>query len=123
MFLSVKSQTGTAKSRDQCLLLVYGTAKGAHPSVGMQTGSGQDDYDRKLSLIQRAFNEISRLVFDCDYTLTPDDWRVLDEARLDDPTLSYAEVRARLVQVYQRIRRACVEKGVSYAQRKAQEVR
>lgn len=122
MIASEKDQTATAKGRDLCWFLGYRTAKGARSSVEVRTELAQDDYDRKVSLIHRAFNEISRLVFDCDYTLTDEDWRALDEARLDDPALSYAEVRARLVRVYRRIQRACIEKGVRHAQREAQRV-
>lgn len=115
MIANEKYQTATAKVREACWFLGYRTGKDARSSVEVRTGSAQDDYDRKVSLIHRAFNEISRLVFDCDYTLTPDDWRALDEARLDDPALSYGEVRARLVGVYKRIKWACIEKGRPHA--------
>ncbi|MEM4721545.1 MAG: hypothetical protein QXT73_05750 [Candidatus Methanomethylicaceae archaeon] len=118
MIASVNSQTATTKERDLCWLLSYRTGKAASHSVRMRKESGENDYDRKVELIRRAFKEISRLVFKHDYTVTAEDWRALDEARLDDPTLSYDEVRARLVEVYRRIKRAC-EKGVSHAQREA----
>lgn len=78
----------------------------------VQTSTAKDDYDAKLSLIQRAFREISRLCFECNYSLSPDDWRVFDEGRLDDPGLSYSDLRGRLTQVYRRIQKACLEKGV-----------
>lgn len=112
MPVSEKYQTATAKVRDRCWFLGSRTGRAASGSVGMRTVSAKDDYDAKVSLISRAFNAISRLVFDCDYTLTPDDWRAIDEARLDDPRLSYAEVRARLVGVYRRVQQACLEKGI-----------
>lgn len=111
MIAREKHQTATTKDRDSLSTLSFRTGKDDRGSAGMQTRSAQDDYDRKVSLFHRAFNEISKLVFECDYTLTADDWRALDEARLDDPALSYAEARERLVQVYRRIKRACIESG------------
>ncbi len=76
-------------------------------SVESQTTTEEDDYDAKVLLIQKAFLEISRLCFESGYTLTAEDWRALDEARLDDPALSFQELRARLAAFYKRIRAAC----------------
>jgi hypothetical protein len=106
-----KYQTTSEQSRDQCWFLGFRTEKGAAHGEEKWTDSGKDDYDARVSLINRAFREISRLCFECDYTPTREDWRVLDEARLDDPALSYAEVRERLAMVYRRIKRACLEKA------------
>lgn len=116
----VEYQTVTVKDSNLGLILGFWTARCAYRSMKMQTESWEDDYDRKVELIRRAFNEISRLAFEWNYTLTAEDWRALDEAMLDDPALSYAEVRARLIEVYKRIRRAC--RGAAYAQREAQAV-
>jgi hypothetical protein len=80
-------------------------------SVEMLTGSALDDYDAKLSLIRRAFNEISRLCFEHDYHLTDEDWATLDAARLDDESLSYDELRSRLAQLYLRIKRAATSQA------------
>jgi hypothetical protein len=80
-------------------------------SVEMLTGSALDDYDAKLSLIHRAFNEISRLCFEHDYHLTDEDWETLDAARLDDESLSYDELRSRLAQLYLRIKRAATSQA------------
>jgi hypothetical protein len=82
-------QTTSAKSN---------TGMGA--TLGSQTASVKDDYDAKLSLISRAFNEIARLCFEHDYTLTDEDWAALDAARLDDESLSYGELRSRLAKLW-----------------------
>lgn len=119
----VKYQAATARELDLSELAGLRTAKAASGSATMRTVSAQDDYDRKVSLIHKAFNEIARLVFDCDVKLTDEDWAALDSARLDDPSLSYAEIHERLAGVYRRIKRACLEKGRVYAQREAQAVR
>lgn len=88
----------------------------------LQIATQDSDYERKVLLIQKAFREIAKLCFEHDYELSDEDWHVLDEARLDDPQLSYDEVHARLAGLYRRIKRACAEKGASYAQREAQAV-
>nr|BAL59956.1 hypothetical protein HGMM_OP4C592 [Candidatus Acetothermum autotrophicum] len=103
----VKSQTATLRQRNGRWLSGSRTAKAASGSTTMQTESAQDDYDRKVSLINRAFNEIARLVFEYDLKLTDEDWAAIDQARLDDPTLSFDELRERLVALYRRIKRAC----------------
>ena len=77
----------------------------------MQTISVKDDYDAKLSLIHRAFNEIARICFEHDYHLTDEDWAALDAARLDDESLSYNELRSRLAQLYLRIKRAATSQA------------
>jgi hypothetical protein len=47
-------------------------AKGGDDMIAeMQTAKVKDDYESKLALISRAFNEISRLCFEHDYHLTP----------------------------------------------------
>ncbi len=77
----------------------------------MQTISVKYDYDAKLSLIHRAFNEISQLCFEHDYHLTDEDWAALDAARLDDESLSYDELRSRLAKLYLRIKRAATSQA------------
>ncbi len=75
-----------------------------------RTATAEDDYEAKVLLIQRAFCEISRLCFEYDCALSPQDWWDLDSSRLDAPALSFQELRERLVRVYRRIKRACAEK-------------
>jgi hypothetical protein len=87
-------------------------AKGGDDMIAeMQTAKVKDDYESKLALISRAFNEISRLCFEHDYHLTPEDWATLDAARLDDESLSYDELRSRLAQLYLRIKRAATSQA------------
>jgi hypothetical protein len=68
-----------------------------------------DDFDRRWRLINKAFNEISRICIKCQYDLTEEDWRVLDEARLDD-AISYEDLRKRLKAVYLRVMRNALRK-------------
>jgi hypothetical protein len=68
-----------------------------------QTASGQDDYDARVLLMRKAFNEIARLCYWTDYNLDAEDWRLLDAARLDD--LPYDQLRAALVHAYKQIKR------------------
>jgi hypothetical protein len=87
-------------------------AKGGDDMIAeMQTAKVKDDYESKLALISRAFNEISRLCFEHDYHLTDEDWATLDAARLDDESLSYDELRSRLAQLYLRIKRAATSQA------------
>jgi len=67
----------------------------------------RDDYDARIELIRKAFNEISALCLKYDYDLTDEDWRVLDEARLDEAE-GYDELRDRLKAVYLRVRRNAI---------------
>jgi hypothetical protein len=68
-----------------------------------QTAIGKDDYDERILLMQRAFNEIAKICYWNDYNLDADDWGVLDAARLDE--LPYEELRAALVHAYRQIKR------------------
>ena len=68
-----------------------------------QTASAQDDYDERVLLIRKAFSEISKLCYWTDYKLDPDDWALLDAARLDN--LPYNELRAALRYAYKQIKR------------------
>jgi hypothetical protein len=68
-----------------------------------QTASGKDDYDERILLIHRAFNEIAGLCYWNDYNLDAADWELLDAARLDP--LPYDELRAALVHAYKQIKR------------------
>jgi hypothetical protein len=68
-----------------------------------QTASGKDDYDERVLLMHKAFNEIASLCYWNDYNLDAEDWRLLDAARLDE--LPYDELRAALVHAYKQIRR------------------
>jgi hypothetical protein len=72
-----------------------------------QTASGKDDYDARILLMRKAFNEIARLCYWTDYDLDADDWEILDAARLD--RLSYDELRAVLVHAYKQIKRKAVK--------------
>jgi hypothetical protein len=69
-----------------------------------RSGKPNDCYGDRVELIRRAFNEISALCLKYDYDLTDEDWRVLDEARLDEAT-SYDELREKLKTVYLRVKR------------------
>jgi hypothetical protein len=74
----------------------------AHEPIS-QTASGQDDYDARVLLMHRAFNEIAQICYWTDYTLDAADWELLDAARLDE--LPYDELRAALVHAYKQIKR------------------
>jgi hypothetical protein len=80
-------------------------AKSAKPGAReqSQTASGQDDYDARILLMHKAFNEIAQICYWTDYTLDAEDWGLLDAARLDE--LPYDELRAALVHAYKQIRR------------------
>jgi hypothetical protein len=79
------------------------SVKDAHAREQLQTASGQDDYDARVLLMHKAFNEIAKLCYWTDYTLDAEDWGLLDAARLD--RLSYDELRAALVHAYKQIKR------------------
>jgi hypothetical protein len=68
-----------------------------------QTATGKDDYDARVLLMHKAFNEIAQICYWTDYTLDAEDWGLLDAARLDE--LPYDELRAALVHAYKQIRR------------------
>jgi hypothetical protein len=72
-----------------------------------QTATGKDDYDERILLMQRAFNEIAKICYWNDYNLDADDWELLDAARLDE--LPYDELRAALVHAYKQIKRKAVQ--------------
>ena len=72
-----------------------------------QTASGQDDYDARVLLMHKAFNEIAQICYWTDYTLDAEHWGLLDAARLDE--LPYDELRAALVHAYRQIKRKAVQ--------------
>jgi hypothetical protein len=73
----------------------------------LQTASGQDDYDARVLLMHKAFNEIAQICYWTDYTLDAEHWGLLDAARLDE--LPYDELRAALVHAYKQIKRKAVQ--------------
>jgi len=104
--MSTIVQTKSAKpdARERELQTVSG--KDAPAREQSQTASGQDDYDARVLLMHKAFNEIASLCYWNDYNLDADDWELLDAARLD--RLSYDELRAALVHAYRQIKRKSV---------------
>jgi hypothetical protein len=68
-----------------------------------------DDFERRWRLINKVFNDISGICIRCEYKLTDEDWRVLDEARLDD-AISYEDLRKKLKAVYLRVMRNALRK-------------
>lgn len=108
MITTEKCKAGTRRAGFQDRISQSSSRKMAQLDEKTPIECEEDEYDRKVELIRRAFNEISRLCLEYDYTLSPDDWRALDEARLDEPALSYAELREQLVKVYRRIKRSCL---------------
>jgi UDP-2,3-diacylglucosamine pyrophosphatase LpxH len=101
--MSTIVQTTSAKpdARERGLQTVSG--KDAPACEQSQTASALDDYDERILLMHRAFNEIAKVCYWTDYTLDAADWALLDAARLDE--LPYDELRAALVHAYRQIKR------------------
>jgi hypothetical protein len=105
--MSTIVQTKSAKPAAHELGLQTVSGKDAHAREQSQTASGKDDYDARILLMHRAFNEIAKLCYWNDYNLDAEDWALLDAARLDE--LPYEELRAALVHAYKQIKRKAVK--------------
>jgi len=101
--MSTIVQTKSAKPGAHELGLQTVSGKDAHACEQSQTASALDDYDARVLLMHKAFNEITQICYWNDYNLDADDWALLDAARLD--SLPYDELRAALVHAYRQIKR------------------
>jgi len=101
--MSATVQTKYAKPDARELGLQTVSDKDALAREQSQTASGKDDYDERILLLHKAFDEIAKLCYWNDYNLDAEDWGLLDAARLDE--LPYEELRAALLHAYRQIKR------------------
>jgi hypothetical protein len=97
----MQAKSAKTDARERVLQTVSGKDSVAREQS--QTASALDDYDARILLLHKAFNEIAKLCFWSDYSLDQEDWAALDSARLDP--LPYEELRAALVHAYRQIKR------------------
>ena len=100
--MSTTMQTESLKLNLEDEIRQTESATGRHDFANPATATVIDDYDQRVSLIRKAFSEISKICYWTDYTLDPDDWAILDAARLD--SLDYTELRTALRYAYKQIK-------------------
>jgi len=100
--MSTKLQTESLKLNLEVEIGQTESANGRHDVANPTIESATDDYDDRVALIRRAFSEISKLCYWTDYKLEPEDWAILDAARLD--SLDYTELRTALRYAYKQIK-------------------